>query len=104
MITEEMYLLAKKVIESYESKQLNIPVVQQRYNMEWRKAGDVKLLFKSITLYQRHYPNESHRKLTTPSPISEIGLLIAGRCGYRITLMKEWKENSNCDYLIEWYK
>ena len=27
MITEEMYLLAKKVVESYESKQLNIPDV-----------------------------------------------------------------------------
>jgi len=31
MITEEMYLLAKKVIESYESKQLNIPVVIGRF-------------------------------------------------------------------------
>ena len=32
MITEEMYLLAKKVIESYESKQLNIPVVIGRFS------------------------------------------------------------------------
>ncbi|HRB54621.1 MAG TPA: hypothetical protein PLD87_13165 [Bacteroidia bacterium] len=31
MITEEMYLLSKKVIESYESKQLNIPVVIGRF-------------------------------------------------------------------------
>ncbi len=31
MITEEMYLLAKKVIESYESKQLNMPVVIGRF-------------------------------------------------------------------------
>ena len=30
MITEEMYLLAKKVVESYESEQLNIPVVRKR--------------------------------------------------------------------------
>jgi len=32
MITEEMYLLAKKVVESYESKQLNIPVVIGRFS------------------------------------------------------------------------
>lgn len=30
MITEEMYLLAKKVVESYESEQLNIPIVSKR--------------------------------------------------------------------------
>ena len=29
MITKEMYLLAKKVVESYESKQLNIPNVMR---------------------------------------------------------------------------
>ena len=33
MITEEMYLLAKKVIESYESEQLNIPVVSKRFGV-----------------------------------------------------------------------
>lgn len=30
MITKEMYLLAKKVVESYESEQLSIPVVSKR--------------------------------------------------------------------------
>ena len=30
MITKEMYLLAKKVVKSYESEQLNIPVVSKR--------------------------------------------------------------------------
>jgi hypothetical protein len=30
MITKEMYLLAKKVVESYESEQLNILVVSKR--------------------------------------------------------------------------
>lgn len=32
MITVDMYLLAKKVVESYESKQSNIPVVIDRFS------------------------------------------------------------------------
>jgi hypothetical protein len=34
MITKEMYVLAKKVVESYEKQQLNIPVVSGSYSIE----------------------------------------------------------------------
>ena len=34
MITEKEYLEAQMIIKLYESQQLNISVVRQRYNME----------------------------------------------------------------------
>jgi len=43
MITKEMYLLAKKVIKSYEKQQLNIPVVMPRFFKERRLSLNLSM-------------------------------------------------------------
>ena len=43
MITKEMYLLAKKVVESYEKQQLNIPVVMPRFFKERRLSLNLSM-------------------------------------------------------------
>ena len=43
MITKEMYLLAKKVVESYEKQQLNISVVMPRFFKERRLSLNLSM-------------------------------------------------------------
>lgn len=43
MITKEMYLLAKKVVESYEKQQLNIPVVMPVFFKERRLSLNLSM-------------------------------------------------------------
>ena len=47
MITKEMYVLAKKVVESYEKQQLNIPVVIKRLSRH-EKYVKQKIMSKEL--------------------------------------------------------
>jgi hypothetical protein len=102
MITEKEYLEAQMIIKLYESQQLNISVVRQRYNMKWRKTWDAKNLFNSINAHKKCFPSNNHINITTPMMLTETTLQMAYRLGYKITLIKEWCDNSNCDYYITW--